>query len=157
MNQGLYIDEAIRSVLSQDYPRVEHIVVDGRSTDETIEILRRFPHLRWVSEPDGGQAAAINKGFRMASGAIYAWLNADDYYLPGAITAAVEVIGKTGCGLVHGGWRQIEEDGTMIRDVAPVPFDYRRQLEDVNVVCQPGFLLHPRCLLVRGRRQRGRY
>ena len=138
LNQGQYIEEAIQSVLAQDYPRVEHIVVDGGSSDETLEILRRFPHLRWLSEPDDGQASAINKGFRMASGEIFAWLNADDYYLSGAVTAAVEMIRVTGCGLVHGGWRQVDEDGTVIRDVAPLEFDYRRQLEDVNAVCQPG-------------------
>lgn len=138
LNQGQYIEEAIQSVLAQDYPRVEHIVVDGGSSDETLEILRRFPHLRWLSEPDDGQASAINKGFHMASGEIFAWLNADDYYLSGAVTAAVEMIRVTGCGLVHGGWRQVDEDGTVIRDVAPLEFDYRRQLEDVNAVCQPG-------------------
>jgi glycosyltransferase involved in cell wall biosynthesis len=138
LNQGTYIEEAIQSVLAQDYPRVEHIVVDGGSTDGTVEILRRHPHLRWISEPDAGQAAAINKGFRMAGGEIYGWLNADDYYLPGAIAAAVDVIRESECGFVHGGWRQIREDGTPIRDVAPLPFDYRRQLEHVNVVCQPG-------------------
>ena len=76
LNQGQYIEEAIQSVLAQDYPRVEHIVVDGGSSDETLEILRRFPHLRWLSEPDDGQASAINKGFHMASGEIFAWLNA---------------------------------------------------------------------------------
>ena len=138
LQQGRFLDEAIRSVLEQDYPRVEHIVVDGGSTDETLEILRAYPHVRWVSEPDDGQAVAINKGFRIARGEIYAWLNADDYYLPGAISAAVGAIGASGCALVHGGWRQIEEDGTVIRDVPPVEFDYERQRERANVVCQPG-------------------
>jgi glycosyltransferase involved in cell wall biosynthesis len=138
LNQGRYIEEAIVSVLEQDYPRVEHIVVDGGSTDGTIDILGRYPHLRWVSEPDAGQAAAINKGFRMASGEIYGWLNADDYLLPGAITAAVEVFRASGCALVHGGWRRVHEDSGTTRDVRVVPFDYRRQLEEVNAVCQPG-------------------
>jgi glycosyltransferase involved in cell wall biosynthesis len=138
LNQGRYIEEAIESVLAQQYPRVEHIVVDGGSSDGTLAILERYGHLRWVSEPDEGQAAAINKGFRMAVGEIFGWLNADDYYLPGAIAAAVAVFRDTGCGLVHGGWRQIRDDGTQLGDVAPLPFDYGRQLERGNAVCQPG-------------------
>jgi len=139
LNQGRYLEQAIRSVLEQDYPRVEHIVVDGGSTDgTTIDVLRRHRHLRWVSEVDGGQAAAINKGFRMAAGEIYTWLNSDDFLLPGAISAAVEALRETSCALVHGGWRRIDEEGNVLRDVQVVPFDYRRQLEEVNVVCQPG-------------------
>ena len=140
MNQGAFIEETIRSVLDQDYPRVEHIVVDGGSTDGTIDILRRHPHLRWISEPDCGQADAVNKGFRMAGGEIFGWLNSDDLYLPGAITAAVEVIIESGCGLVHGGWRRIDADGRVINEVAAVPFDLRRQLDYANLVAQPGAL-----------------
>ena len=138
LDQGAYIEEAIRSVLEQDYPRVEHIVVDGGSTDGTLDVLSGFPHLRWVSEPDDGQAAAINKGFRMANGEILGWLNADDYLLPGAVSAAVEALTESGCALVHGGWRQVREDGTTIKDVPVVPFDRLRQLEVANRVCQPG-------------------
>jgi glycosyltransferase involved in cell wall biosynthesis len=138
LDQGRFLEEAILSVAEQDYPHVEHIVVDGGSRDETLEILRRHPEVRWVSEPDDGQAAAVNKGFRMARGDIFGWLNADDYYLPGSISTAVETILRTGCGFVHGGWRRVEEDGTLIGDVPPRPFDYRRQLEVDNAVCQPG-------------------
>jgi glycosyltransferase involved in cell wall biosynthesis len=138
LNQGRFLEEAIRSVADQDYPSIEHIVIDGGSRDETVAILRRYAHLRWVSEPDAGQAAAINKGFRLAQGDIFGWINADDYYLPGAVSVAVETLRQSGCGLVHGGWRQIEEDGRKIKDVAAVPFDYRRQLEVSNRVAQPG-------------------
>jgi glycosyltransferase involved in cell wall biosynthesis len=138
LNQGRFLEEAIRSVRGQDYPRIEHIVVDGGSTDETLEVLRRHPGVRWVSEPDEGQANAINKGFRMATGEIFAWLNADDYYLPGAVSAAVEELCVSGGGLVHGGWRQVDEDGRTIKDVPVVPFDYERQLERANRVAQPG-------------------
>jgi glycosyltransferase involved in cell wall biosynthesis len=138
LNQGQFIEEAIRSVLEQAYPRIEHIVVDGGSTDGTLDVLRRFPHLRWSSEPDAGQAAAVNKGFRSAGGEIFGWINADDYYLPGAVAAAVTAILESGCGLVHGGWRQVDESGRTIRDVAPIAFDYRRQLEVSNAVAQPG-------------------
>jgi glycosyltransferase involved in cell wall biosynthesis len=138
LNQGRFLEQAIASVLEQDYPRIEHIVVDGGSTDETIEILRAHPHLRWVSEPDSGQASAINKGFRMAHGTIFGWLNADDFYLPGAISAAVQALLASDCAFVHGGWVQVAEDGTVMREVKVVPFDYRLQLEHRNAVCQPG-------------------
>ena len=102
LNQGRYLEQAIRSVVEQDYPRIEHIVVDGGSTDGiTVEVLRRHLHLRWLSEADAGQAAAINKGFRMAAGTIYTWLNSDDFLLPGAISAAVSALQATSCALVH--------------------------------------------------------
>jgi FkbM family methyltransferase len=140
LDQGRYLEATILSVLEQDYPRVEHIVIDGGSTDETLDVLRRYEHVRWISEPDRGQSHALNKGFARAGGEILGWLNADDVYLPGAISAAVEVLRASGCALVHGGWRQIDENGDVIRDVAPIPFDYRLQLEVRNGVSQPGSL-----------------
>ena len=138
LNQGRYLEDAIRSVLEQDYPNIEHVVVDGGSTDETLDVLRRHPHLRWVSEPDAGQADALNKGFRMANGEILGWLNADDLYLPGAISAAVEVLRESGAALVHGGWQTVDEDGKTIKQVAAVPFDLEKQLNERNAVAQPG-------------------
>jgi glycosyltransferase involved in cell wall biosynthesis len=138
LNQGRFLEEAVVSVLDQDYPNVEHIVIDGGSTDETRDVLARYPHLRWVSEADAGQAAAVNKGFRMAEGSIYGWLNADDYYLPGAISTAVDVLTTTSCALVHGGWIQVDDQSTVLREVRPIPFDYDLQLNVRNGVCQPG-------------------
>ena len=140
LGQGRFIEDAIRSVLEQDYPRVEHIVVDGGSKDETLDVLKRYPHLTWVSEHDRGQADAVNKGFRMAQGEIFGWLNADDMYLPGAVSTAVAALRRTGAGLVHGGWRQIDEGGATIRDIAPVAYDHDAELNDRNAVCQPGAL-----------------
>jgi glycosyltransferase involved in cell wall biosynthesis len=137
LNQARYLEAAIRSVAEQDYPRLEHVVVDAGSTDGTVEILHRHPNLRWVSEPDEGQADAINKGFRLAGGTIFGWLNADDVYLPGAVSRAVEELVATGCGLVHGAWRQIDESGATIRDVEVVPFTLRDLLDRYNPVAQP--------------------
>jgi glycosyltransferase involved in cell wall biosynthesis len=139
-NQGVFIEETIRSVEEQDYPRIEHIVVDGGSIDGTIDVLRRHPRTRWISEPDRGQADAVNKGFAMAKGEIFGWLNSDDLYLPGAISAAVKELLDSGCGLVHGGWRRIDVNGDVINDVAAVPFDLRQQLDYANLVAQPGAL-----------------
>lgn len=88
-NQGQFIEETIQSVLGQDYPYIEYLVLDGGSTDNTTEILRKYEgRLKWISEADDGQSHAINKGFRMASGEIVAWLNSDDTLLPGAVGKA---------------------------------------------------------------------
>jgi len=78
-NQGEFIKKNIDSVLAQNYPNFEHIVVDGGSTDSTLEILRSYPHLAWTSEPDRGQSDALNKGFSRATGEIMVWLNSDDW------------------------------------------------------------------------------
>ncbi len=89
-NQGRTIAATIDSVLSQSHRDFEYVVVDGGSTDETLDVLRRYEGLRWVSEPDRGQTHAINKGLEMTSGEIVAYLNSDDVYRPGALEAAVE-------------------------------------------------------------------
>jgi glycosyltransferase involved in cell wall biosynthesis len=93
-NQARYLEATIQSVLVQDYPRTEYIVVDGASTDSSVEIIKKYQsHLTyWISEKDNGQADAINKGLARASGEILAWLNSDDYYLPNTISAAVKVL-----------------------------------------------------------------
>jgi glycosyltransferase involved in cell wall biosynthesis len=137
LNQARYIEHTIESVAAQDYPRIEHVVVDGGSTDGTLEILKRFEHLRWVSEPDRGQSDAIRKGFALAAGDIFAWLNADDLYLPGAVSTAVAALRRSGAGLVYGAWRQIDEHGATLRDVPSKPWDYERLLERANFVSQP--------------------
>jgi glycosyltransferase involved in cell wall biosynthesis len=90
-NQGQYIEQTVRSVLDQDYTNCEHIVVDGGSTDGTLAVLKRFPHLTWVSERDRGQADALQKGFDKAGGEIIGWINSDDYYAPATFAAVVEV------------------------------------------------------------------
>ena len=84
-NQGDFIDDCIQSVLKQNYPNFEHIVLDGASTDGTVEKLKQYKHLIWESEKDNGQSDALNKGFKMASGDIVAWINSDDWYPGGAL------------------------------------------------------------------------
>lgn len=79
-NQGSYIEQTICSVLAQDYENFEHIVIDGGSTDQTIDILKKYPHVIWISEKDRGQADALNKGIKMATGDIVGWINSDDCY-----------------------------------------------------------------------------
>jgi GT2 family glycosyltransferase len=91
-NQASYLEHTIQSVLEQDYPRIEYIVVDGASTDNSFEIIKRYNDrlAYWISEKDSGQAEAINKGFTRANGDILGWLNSDDYYLPGTVSAVVQ-------------------------------------------------------------------
>jgi glycosyltransferase involved in cell wall biosynthesis len=86
-NSGAFIETCIQSVLGQNYPNLEYIIIDGGSTDGTAEIIQRYsPHLAyWESEPDRGQTHALNKGFSRASGDVFGWLNADERYLPGAL------------------------------------------------------------------------
>src|SRR6266699_3928213 len=92
-NQAIYLESTLRSVLEQDYPHVEHIVIDGGSTDGSVDILQRYASRLafWRSEKDGGQAEAIAKGFQRATGDILCWLNSDDLFLPGALRAVAEV------------------------------------------------------------------
>lgn len=86
-NSAVYIDDAIRSVDRQENVSVEHLVIDGVSTDGALDIVKNYAQVKWISEPDKGQSDAINKGFRRATGELVGWLNADDYYLPGALAA----------------------------------------------------------------------
>lgn len=108
LNQGRYLEAAIRSVLRQGYPNVEYIIADGGSTDGSVDIIRHYSPLLagWTSQPDGGPAEAINRAFAQATGDIFAWLNADDVYLPGALFAAAEALeGHPEVALVYGeGW-----------------------------------------------------
>jgi glycosyltransferase involved in cell wall biosynthesis len=93
-NSGKYIERAIKSVLEQDYKNFEHVVIDGGSTDGTVDILKKYKHIIWVSEPDGGQTDAMNKGFKRSGGDIIVYLNADDYFFSGAFTAVIQEFKK---------------------------------------------------------------
>lgn len=117
LNQGEFIGETIRSVLSQEYPNLEYIVMDGGSSDKTLDILRSCSdRVKWISEKDKGQTDAINKGLRMASGEIVAYLNADDLLLPGALEKVAKTfMEKPGTMWVTGRCRIITETGQETR------------------------------------------
>ena len=116
-NQAPYIEETIKSVLTQDYPRIEYIIVDGGSTDGTVDIIRKYNNkiAWWVSEKDKGQTDAINKGFGRSTGHIFAWLNSDDTYEPGAVSAAVNYLHEhPNVGMVYADCNFINENGKVI-------------------------------------------
>jgi glycosyltransferase involved in cell wall biosynthesis len=113
-NQARFLEATFRSVLEQDYPRIEYLVVDGASTDGSVDIIRRYADRLawWVSEKDTGQSEAINKGFRRAQGEFVGWLNSDDIYLPGAISAAMTAFqSHPEAGLIYGDALAIDVDG----------------------------------------------
>ena len=116
-NQGPYLEKTIQSVLEQDYPNIEYIVVDGGSTDNSTEIIKKYADqlAYWISERDSGQAEAINKGFARANGGILAWLNSDDYYMLNTISAAVRCFEQNpDVVMVYGDMLAVDGDGHTI-------------------------------------------
>ncbi len=116
-NQAQYIEQTLDSILSQGYPNLEYIVIDGGSTDGSAEIIKRYEkHLKfWVSEKDRGQTHAINKGMAHATGEVRAYLNSDDYYLPGTFDAVSEAWqAQPDTDLLHGRCRYVDETGHKI-------------------------------------------
>lgn len=138
-NQAPFLPETIESVLGQNYPNLEYIVLDGGSTDGSPEIIKRYEkHLAyWCSAPDGGQAAAINAGFARATGDILGWLNSDDYYLPGALNFAALSLDITRPELLFGNCFHFV-DGADKAMGSQVPEKHRRlNLELIDYLVQP--------------------
>jgi len=148
-NQGQFIEETIRSVLLQGYPDIEYIIVDGGSTDGSIDIIRKYERwlAYWVSERDRGQAEAINKGWRRASGDYITWLNSDDYLLPSSLQRTAAFLAQEeGIQLIYGDAQLVDEHSVP----HPLPSDRFRgrpfHLEEVllswrNPIPQQGFLM----------------
>ena len=140
-NQAQFLEETLRSVANQDYPRIEHIVMDGGSTDGSVDLLAAWSNqhpILWRSGPDNGQAAAIQAGVAMATGEIVAWLNSDDVYLgPSAITEIVEAM-RGGAAIVTGAGWYLFEDGSKERPIPVFPdrIDFKT-LRLVDWVLQP--------------------
>jgi glycosyltransferase involved in cell wall biosynthesis len=115
LNQAQYLERAIRSVLDQGYPDLEYIVMDGGSSDGSVEILERYDDRisHWQSAPDEGQSWAINRAIEQSTGDVIAYINSDDYYLPGAFAAALPKFGEPGVRWVAGACEYLSDDGTL--------------------------------------------
>ena len=132
-NQGKFIEDTLLSVVNQDYPNIEHLVIDGGSNDNTIEVLKNYEkkyNLRWVSEPDEGQSDAVNKGFKMAKGGIVGWLNSDDVYFD--TTVISYVVDKfeelKHANVIYGDFVIIDRSGSIQKVVRTPNWNYERLL-----------------------------
>ena len=142
-NQSAYLELTIRSVLEQDYPDFEYIIIDGASTDGSADIIQKYSSrlAYWISEKDLGQADAINKGMRRAKGEIVAWLNSDDYYLPHAIQSAVAALeANPQAMMVYGNMLAVDQTGQTINQLRYHPLT----LEDLlcfQIIGQPAVFM----------------
>lgn len=143
LNQGAFIAETIESVLAQDYPHLEYLIMDGGSTDGTLEILRRYDHdprLTWISEPDTGMANALNKGFARARGDILTWLNSDDTFIGQPVRATVDYFAAhPEAAVVYG---QViftdTQNHPLDLPILGAPFDFVETLSDAVSIPQQG-------------------
>ena len=142
-NQAAYLEQAILSVLQQEYPNLEYFVVDGGSSDGSVDILKKYSNrlAYWVSERDRGQSHALNKGFAMTTGEWVGWLNSDDYYLPGALDAVAATVSTAypSVGLVFGRGLRVDPDGREIAAFWPRDpvFDRHALLYGADYILQP--------------------
>lgn len=121
-NQGAYIEKTIDSVLSQNYPNLEYIIIDGGSKDQTVDVIKKYEKYLtyWISEPDRGQSHAINKGLGRASGDLLTWLNSDDWLLPGALSSfASEFNARPESGLIVGVGEMVDLAGQVTEVFSP--------------------------------------
>lgn len=142
LNSSRFIERTIQSVLDQNYPRIEYIIMDGGSTDKTAEVVSRYAsRLRFESSPDAGQAAAVNRGFQLGSGEFFAFLNADDIYRPGAVSAMVEAFNvRPEAGVIYGEADWIDESSNTIGRYPTAAYDFQK-FQSECFVCQPATFL----------------
>ena len=152
LNQGRFLQNCIDSVLSQEYPNLEYIIIDGGSRDESIDIIKNHDNLvdYWISEPDKGQTDAINKGFKRASGDLVAWLNADDFYLPGALQKAAQAYNLSPeSSFFFGDGHRVDEQGTYKSNFFPqgeVLFERNALIFGLNYILQPSTFINLKAL-----------
>ena len=137
-NQGRFIEETLLSVKNQDYPNIEHIIVDGCSTDNALEIIKKYEgtyNMRWISEPDEGHGDAINKGFKMAKGEIFAWLSSDDVYFDRQVLSYVVAQFKKfpEVDVIYGDDVLIDKDSNIFRIRRVFDWNYNRLLRGISI------------------------
>lgn len=144
-NQGAFIEETIKSVLGQGYPDLEYLVMDGGSTDNTVEILKKYEgRLKWVSEKDRGQSDAINKGIRAATGEIIAYLNSDDLYEKGALEKAAKYLAAHPESMwVTGRCRIIDTNGCEVRKTITAYKNFLLSRYSYNILLVTNFISQP--------------
>jgi glycosyltransferase involved in cell wall biosynthesis len=142
-NQGIYLEECIRSILDQEYPNLEYFIIDGGSSDESVSIIQKYANrlAGWVSERDLGQSDAINKGLKQATGELVTWLNADDFYLPGSLQAAAQVYRQNPqAPFYFGDGLRVNEQGEKKQSFFPsgvLLFDREALIHGLNYILQP--------------------
>jgi glycosyltransferase involved in cell wall biosynthesis len=142
-NQAEFLEDTIQSVIAQDYPEIEYVIVDGGSTDSSVEIIKKYQTKLawWVSEADEGQASAINKGMARARGEIVAWLNSDDLYLPGAVSEAVASFqSNPKAKLVFGNAVTIDSEGIPLKELTFPDWGFE-DLAGFRIICQPAVFM----------------
>ncbi|MGD1045871.1 MAG: glycosyltransferase family 2 protein [Bacteroidota bacterium] len=150
-NQSNFIEETILSVMNQNYPHYEHIIIDGGSTDNTVSILKKYPHLKWVSEKDSGQSNAINKGFAMSSGDIISWINSDDYYEKNVFGFIIEYFIKNpDCMILYGDMTFVDINGNKLFSAEGDKINEERLMDCPDCVRQPSFFWRKQVMEVCG-------
>jgi glycosyltransferase involved in cell wall biosynthesis len=143
LNGVTYLEPCIQSVLTQSYRHVEHVIVDGASTDGSVEVILRYAceypgRIRFISEPDKGSGDAWNKGLRMAQGEIFGWVGADDLYEPDAVESIVKFFhSNPDAYFVYGGLKDIDEQGKIIRTCMPKAFHLHELINERCVIPTP--------------------
>ena len=142
LNRGKYVEECILNIQNQTYPNIEHIFVDGGSTDGTVKILAEYgaknpDRIRYISEPDNGLGDAVNKGWRMAKGEILGWIDVGDTYKPDAVQSIVEGFKTSGADIVFGGGDMINSKGEFMRTYITNDFNLKETIRDRNQMHTP--------------------